>query len=44
LGQVGGFVAKAGNATEPPLDEGKLDVLKPVPVGGVRPGHLEPIQ
>ena len=44
LGQVGGLVSEAGNATEPALDQGQIDPLQPVPVGGIRPGHLEPVE
>ncbi len=44
LGQVGALIPEPGNATEPALDEGQIDALQPVPVGGIRPRHLEPIQ
>ena len=44
LSQVGGLIPEPGNATEPALDQRQIDPLQPVPVGGVRPGHLEPIE
>lgn len=44
LSQVGGLIAEAGNAPEPALDHGQVDALQPVPVGGIRPGGLEPVE
>src|SRR5690242_846050 len=44
LGEVGRLVSKAGNATQPALDQWQIDALQPTPVGGFRPVRPEAIQ
>ena len=44
LRQVVGLNAQSGNSAQPSADQRQVDALQPVPVGGVRPGRLEPIE
>jgi hypothetical protein len=39
-----GLVAQPGHAPQPALDERHVDVLQPLPVDGLGPGHLEPVE
>src|SRR5262249_20342461 len=44
LRQVLGLIAETGDTAEPPLNQGQVDSLEALPVGGIRSRLPEPIE